>query len=62
MNEYRLLKTIFENFTVEQYNALFADLKAGKISIDSETPESMKDALYWTALSLILTNVTVLYE
>ena len=52
----------FKTFTVDEYKALFADLKAGKISIDSSTPESMKNEAFWLAFSLLCSNVTVLYE
>ncbi len=52
-----------KNFTVEQYNALFADLKAGKLSISNELPaDNMKDVLVWTAISLLTTNTTILFE
>ena len=52
----------FKTFTVDEYKALFADLKAGKLNIDSSTPDSMKNEAFWVALSLLCSNVTILYE
>ena len=49
-----------KNFTVEQYNALFAQVKAGTVTIDATVPENANTASFWTALST--TKVSVALE
>ena len=48
-----------KNFTVEQYNALFAQVKAGSISIDAATEGTINQA-WFDAKGY--SKVTVLYE
>ncbi|MBO4572294.1 MAG: BMP family ABC transporter substrate-binding protein [Clostridia bacterium] len=47
------------NFTLEQYNALFAQVKAGTVTIDAEVPGDAKVASFWEALSTAKVSVTL---
>ena len=52
----------FSTFTVEQYNALFNQIKNGTITPLAETPEDCSAEGAWTLIDTALTNVTINFE
>ncbi len=48
-----------ENFTVEQYNDLFAKIKGGEIVPDAATPDNANENADWLQIS---DNVTIVFE
>ena len=52
----------FSTFTVEEYNALFNQIKNGTITPLATTPEDCSAEGAWAAIDLALTNVTIDHE
>jgi len=50
----------FEHFTLDEYNALFAKVKAGTVVIDGNIPADASSPELWTGMSDA--NVTVVFE
>ena len=52
----------FQKFTKAQYEALFAKVKAGEVSISSEVPENCNDAAWLTAAVADNAHVTIVFD
>lgn len=52
----------FKNFTVAQYNALFADVKSGKVVPNGEVAANMADADWWVTATKSMSHVNVILD
>jgi len=52
----------FKTFTKSEYDALFLNIQKGKIVPLTPLVGDVNDSLYWAAIDLLLTNVTINFE